>query len=263
MHICIAAGAASNFELKRNNIILQPTPRHTYTMHSDALLLSLLTCCICVVAAQASVMTESEENRYEKEIKCYGLPYGVTGFISHLLTYYTAIMLACGRTPLLPWREVDQGPQNIFLGIAKLILTTVASIPSIVTCVHTWFVPSKFKPAHYSVRNVTDTSLPQGVRRAGSYEAVSIPDLRSRQHFPRQTDISTLHTWCDRRPRRIVFYRSIDNVRASYEACHGSLLGLGRHDFRHHHPRRLHMGARAIYPSGSLSVCDGLWCVVL
>ncbi|KAH9230531.1 hypothetical protein K456DRAFT_1796361, partial [Colletotrichum gloeosporioides 23] len=92
-----------------------------------------------VVAAQTSATTESEENRYEKEIKCYGLPYGVTGFISHLLTYYTAIMLACGKTPLLPWRELDQGPQNIFLGIAKLILTTVASIASIATCVHTWF----------------------------------------------------------------------------------------------------------------------------
>ncbi|KAE9581710.1 hypothetical protein CGMCC3_g2261 [Colletotrichum fructicola] len=47
-------------------------------------------------------------------------------------------MLACGRTSLLPWRELDQGPQNIFLGIAKLILTTVASIASIATCVHTW-----------------------------------------------------------------------------------------------------------------------------
>ncbi|KAL3297364.1 hypothetical protein RB213_011272 [Colletotrichum asianum] len=107
-------------------------------MHSAALLLFLLTCCICIVAAQTSATTESEENRYEKEIKCYGLPYGVTGFISHLLTYYTAIILACGRTLLLPWRELDQGPQNIFLGIAKLILTTVASIASIATCVHTW-----------------------------------------------------------------------------------------------------------------------------
>ncbi|KAK1843380.1 xylosidase arabinofuranosidase [Colletotrichum chrysophilum] len=47
-------------------------------------------------------------------------------------------MVACGKTPLLPWRELDQGPQNIFLGIAKLILTTVTSIASIATCVHTW-----------------------------------------------------------------------------------------------------------------------------
>ncbi|KAF8848145.1 hypothetical protein BDZ45DRAFT_664884 [Acephala macrosclerotiorum] len=36
------------------------------------------------------------------EIKCYNLPFGTIGFISHLLTYYTVIMLLLQLTPLFP-----------------------------------------------------------------------------------------------------------------------------------------------------------------
>ncbi|KAK1975837.1 hypothetical protein LZ30DRAFT_604748 [Colletotrichum cereale] len=102
-------------------------------------MLAVLFIC-CLVAAQANNDTASENSPFTKEMECYGLPYGTTGFVSHLLTYYTAITLAYNRTPLFPLKKLNDGPQNKYLAITKRILTTAASIASIVRCVDTWYV---------------------------------------------------------------------------------------------------------------------------
>ena len=38
----------------------------------------------------------------EDEIRCYNLPFGGIGFLSHILTYYTVVMLVLARSPLVP-----------------------------------------------------------------------------------------------------------------------------------------------------------------
>jgi hypothetical protein len=36
------------------------------------------------------------------QIQCYNLPFGGIGFLSHILTYYTVVMLVLAKTPLFP-----------------------------------------------------------------------------------------------------------------------------------------------------------------
>jgi hypothetical protein len=91
-----------------------------------------------LVVAQENTNPNNEENPFENEISCYGLPYGATGFVSHLLTYYTMAALAFEKTPLMPWRDLNNGVQNLPLAITKLIFTTIPSIATIIHCGSTW-----------------------------------------------------------------------------------------------------------------------------
>jgi hypothetical protein len=91
-----------------------------------------------LVVAQENTNPNNEENPFENEISCYGLPYGAIGFVSHLLTYYTMAALAFEKTPLMPWRDLNNGVQNLPLAITKLIFTTIPSIATIIHCGSTW-----------------------------------------------------------------------------------------------------------------------------
>jgi fluoride ion exporter CrcB/FEX len=74
----------------------------------------------------------------KEEIQCYSLPYGGIGFASHILTYYTFIILACGRSPWQPWRMLDSWKLDLILGLLGLLITMSTSIYTAVRCHNRW-----------------------------------------------------------------------------------------------------------------------------
>lgn len=60
---------------------------------SPSLLFIVLTFYACIVTANDNDSSYSDEGPYDEEIKCYNLPYGGFGFLSHVLTYYTMALL--------------------------------------------------------------------------------------------------------------------------------------------------------------------------
>jgi hypothetical protein len=54
------------------------------------------------------------------EIKCYALPYGAIGIISHLLTYWTIAWMSMGKVPLWPWHPMKTYKFDMFLAIVAL-----------------------------------------------------------------------------------------------------------------------------------------------
>ncbi|TFK29559.1 hypothetical protein FA15DRAFT_664107 [Coprinopsis marcescibilis] len=75
---------------------------------------------------------------FAEEIQCYSLPYGLLGFISHVLTYYTIVCLWFGRKPLWPFSRVSFSRFDLALGGFGLLISTLLSIVTIVRCKDTW-----------------------------------------------------------------------------------------------------------------------------
>src|SRR4051812_46709979 len=65
---------------------------------------------------------------------CYSLPFGAVGFSSHLITYYTMIVLICGFRPLCPWRRLEFPLSGLIFGVLSLIGTTIVTSISISRC---------------------------------------------------------------------------------------------------------------------------------
>jgi hypothetical protein len=74
----------------------------------------------------------------QREIACYSLPYGGVGFASHMLTYYTILMLFLGRRPLNPLRMLKHPERGLILSVLQLIITTVLSSIAIHRCQNEW-----------------------------------------------------------------------------------------------------------------------------
>jgi hypothetical protein len=72
------------------------------------------------------------------EIKCYGLPYGAIGNLSHVLTYWTLGCLFFYRTPWWPWRTLRAGQIDLFLGIVQLIVSVGVASLTIARCRNRW-----------------------------------------------------------------------------------------------------------------------------
>ncbi|EAU84059.2 hypothetical protein CC1G_06921 [Coprinopsis cinerea okayama7 len=75
---------------------------------------------------------------FSEEIKCYNLPYGILGFISHVLTYYTIVCLWFGRKPLWPFSRVSYSRFDLALGGIGLLVSTLLSIVTIIRCREAW-----------------------------------------------------------------------------------------------------------------------------
>jgi hypothetical protein len=73
-----------------------------------------------------------------EEITCYSLPYGALGFISHILTYYTILLLGEGRSPLRPWTKLKHSSFDFCVSVLGLIGTMVLAIFTLVRCSHHW-----------------------------------------------------------------------------------------------------------------------------
>jgi hypothetical protein len=72
------------------------------------------------------------------EIKCYGLPYGAIGNLSHVLTYWTLGCLFFYRTPWWPWRALRAGQIDLFLGIVQLLVSVGVASLTIARCRNRW-----------------------------------------------------------------------------------------------------------------------------
>jgi hypothetical protein len=73
-----------------------------------------------------------------EELQCYGLPYGGIGFASHILTYYTIIMLSYQRSPWLPWKENHHKWIDITLSIFGLVISVTLTVLTILRCLNRW-----------------------------------------------------------------------------------------------------------------------------
>jgi hypothetical protein len=73
-----------------------------------------------------------------EELKCYGLPYGGIGFASHILTYYTIIMLSHQRSPWMPWKGNRHKWIDITLAIFGLIVSIILTVLTILRCRNRW-----------------------------------------------------------------------------------------------------------------------------
>jgi hypothetical protein len=74
------------------------------------------------------------------EIKCYNLSYGGISFLSHILTYYTVIMLLNGKTPLLPrpGEVIKHGMVDCFLSALGTIGSIIITGFNISACRFRW-----------------------------------------------------------------------------------------------------------------------------
>jgi hypothetical protein len=90
----------------------------------------------------SSALDESETalrlEAFSEEVKCYNLPYGILGFVSHVLTYYTILCLWLGRKPLWPFSRVKFSRFDLALGGVGLLVSTLLSIVTIVRCKDSW-----------------------------------------------------------------------------------------------------------------------------
>ncbi|KAH0559411.1 hypothetical protein GP486_004076 [Trichoglossum hirsutum] len=84
----------------------------------------------------SAVPTKGED--LADEIKCYSLPYGAIGFVSHVLTYWTLGWLFALRTPWWPWRKLKHSKFDMMLAVAQIVVTVTVSIFTILRCRQRW-----------------------------------------------------------------------------------------------------------------------------
>jgi len=72
-----------------------------------------------------------------EEIKCYGLPYGLVGFISHLLTVYTVINIMRGYEPFRPWNRTTGSTIGLTLSVLSFASSAIA-LRTVIECRSHW-----------------------------------------------------------------------------------------------------------------------------
>ncbi|KAF8659276.1 hypothetical protein AX16_001851 [Volvariella volvacea WC 439] len=82
--------------------------------------------------------TPTRGDDLKSEIQCYSLPFGVLGFISHILTYWIIAWLLVGWRPFWPKREVNYGMWSMLLSSAGLGGTISMAFKTIKSCKNTW-----------------------------------------------------------------------------------------------------------------------------
>ena len=74
----------------------------------------------------------------EGQIKCYSLPYGALGFVSHILTYYTIVCMWYRRKPYMPWKSMRHPWFDTIIGIISLTWTVAITVFTIFRCRNGW-----------------------------------------------------------------------------------------------------------------------------
>lgn len=72
------------------------------------------------------------------EIKCYALPYGAIGIISHLLTYWTIAWTVIGQVPMWPWHPMKDYKFDMFLAIVGLLVCVPTASITMHRCRLSW-----------------------------------------------------------------------------------------------------------------------------
>ncbi|TGZ78498.1 hypothetical protein EX30DRAFT_334424 [Ascodesmis nigricans] len=108
------------------------------------LILSLLTQTGTAAAAPLDLpkwleeLTPKRGDGIHAELVCYALPYGAIGFASHVLTYYTVIILAFGRLPWWPRKRLQHGKWDMVIAIIGVVIGTMFAVFTIVRCRQRW-----------------------------------------------------------------------------------------------------------------------------
>ena len=87
---------------------------------------------------RGNVIPEKGEGTFQDEMKCYSIPYGSLGFVSHLLTMWTFWMLAVGKRPYWPWRPLSHGLTDVFLALTGLLLSVAVAAFTMYRCKNGW-----------------------------------------------------------------------------------------------------------------------------
>jgi len=72
------------------------------------------------------------------DFKCYNLPIGVIGVVSHVLTYWTVVCLWYGRRPLWPYHELVLRMPDLVANTAGFFLCIAISAITLNNCKETW-----------------------------------------------------------------------------------------------------------------------------
>lgn len=72
------------------------------------------------------------------EIKCYSLPYGGIGFLSHVLTYWTVFWLCRGRKPWWPISRLSHSVLDLTLSGLQILITISVAAFTIARCRSRW-----------------------------------------------------------------------------------------------------------------------------
>ncbi|TFK73130.1 hypothetical protein BDN72DRAFT_791320 [Pluteus cervinus] len=80
----------------------------------------------------------SSSGSFHAELSCYSLPYGVLGFVSHLLTYYIVACLYRGLSPLWPFVPVKRNRFDLIVGALGLTISSTMAIITMARCRKTW-----------------------------------------------------------------------------------------------------------------------------
>jgi hypothetical protein len=85
----------------------------------------------------SNLLPESGNGLLQDGIKCYSLPYGGFGFLSHVLTYWTIFCLNISRSP---WRlaKLDKYTVDLILALISVTLTVLFSALAMVRCRNEW-----------------------------------------------------------------------------------------------------------------------------
>lgn len=80
------------------------------------------------------ILPQSGSGSFNDGLKCYSLPYGGLGTISHLLTFYTIVCLMRGRRPLMPWKKLDRSKWDVVISAAGVLGTLGTSAVALMRC---------------------------------------------------------------------------------------------------------------------------------
>lgn len=119
--------------------------RLSNTVPSTRTILSILVISTMIRAATAlnlpswlaNILPNSGNGLLQDGIKCYGLPYGGIGFLSHALTYWTILCLSNSRSPWL-LSKLHEYKFDFVLGVASVISSILLSVLAIVRCRNSW-----------------------------------------------------------------------------------------------------------------------------
>jgi hypothetical protein len=93
---------------------------------------------IKTVQAIPTFLVPVQGDTLAEQIKCYSIPYGAIGFVSHLLTYWTLAWLFVGREPFMPRRRLRNPVCGAIVGLLAFLLATIFAIFTIVRCRNSW-----------------------------------------------------------------------------------------------------------------------------
>ena len=111
------------------------------------------------------------------EIKCYSLPYGGIGFLSHVLTYWTILVLGFGSKPYWPWSRLSAGKFDLCLSGVQVFITVAIAAFTIARCRSRWqfILIAVWKLVMSMVVGVWGISASRNAMKASKYQLLPKP----------------------------------------------------------------------------------------